>query len=118
MFLSSDAAETIGLALHELATNCVKYGAWSAPAGVVRVSSALDLNGGQPPQLRVNWTEHGGPSVKPPTREGFGRRIIEQLVAKKLGGKIELKFEVEGLSWNLTAPYTQIAEARLSARGR
>ena len=112
VFLSSEAAESIGLALHELATNCVKYGAWSVPAGVVRVSSTLDRNGAQPPQLRVNWTEHGGPAVKPPTREGFGRRVIERMVAQKLGGTVELVFDVQGLSWTLTAPSTQFAEAQ------
>ena len=118
VLLSSDAAESIGLALHELATNCVKYGAWSAPAGVVRVSSTLDRNGAQPPQLRLNWTERGGPAANPPTREGFGRRVIEQLVAKKLGGTVELIFDVQGLSWSFIAPLTEIAEARPAGRGR
>ncbi|MGH8336335.1 MAG: sensor histidine kinase, partial [Gammaproteobacteria bacterium] len=111
VFLGSEAAESIGLALHELATNCVKYGAWSVAAGVVRVSWTLDRDGAQLPQLRVSWTERGGPTVTPPTREGFGRRVIERMVAQKLGGTVELLFDIQGLSWTLLAPHTQFVDA-------
>lgn len=114
VFLSSDAAESIGLALHELATNCVKYGAWSVPAGVVRVSWTVDRRGAQPPLLKLGWTERGGPAVTPPSREGFGRRVIERMVAQRLGGTVELAFDVEGISWTLSAPYTQFTEAPLA----
>jgi PAS domain S-box-containing protein len=107
VFLGSNATESIGLAFHELATNCVKYGAWSVPTGVVRVSWTLDSDGAQPPQLQVDWTERGGPAVTPPTREGFGRRVIERMVAQKLGGTVNSVFSVEGLSWTLKVPATQ-----------
>ncbi|WP_411288109.1 PAS domain-containing protein [Phenylobacterium sp.] len=117
VFLGSEAAESIGLALHELATNCVKYGAWSLPAGVVRVDWTLDRDGAHPPQLRLSWTERGGPAVTPPTREGFGRRVIERMVAQKLGGTVEMKFDVQGLSWTLAAPPTQFTEAPPSVGG-
>jgi PAS domain S-box-containing protein len=118
VFLTSEAAETIGLALHELATNCVKYGAWSVPGGVVKVSSTLDPGGEQKSQLRVGWSEHGGPAVEPPTREGFGRRVIERIVAQKLGGTVELVFDVQGVRWTLVAPSTQFAEVRPAGDGR
>jgi len=108
VFLGSNATESIGLAVHELATNCVKYGAWSVPTGVVRVSWTLDSDGAQPPRLQVDWTERGGPAVTPPTREGFGRRVIERMVAQKLGGTVNSVFDVEGLSWTLTVPATQL----------
>ena len=107
VFLGSDAAETIGLALHELATNCVKYGAWSDPAGIVRVTWGLEADDAQLNILRINWTERGGPAVTAPDREGFGRRIIERTVAQKLSGRVELAFDVEGLSWTLLAPHNQ-----------
>ncbi len=111
VFLVSDAAESVGLALHELATNCVKYGAWSFPSGVVWVSWTLDRDGAQPPQLRLRCTERGGPAVTPPTREGFGRRVIERMVAQKLGGTVDLRFDVTGLEWTLSIPPTQFAGA-------
>ena len=110
ILLTSDAAQSIGLALHELATNCVKYGAWSLPAGSVRVSWTLDREGAQPPQLRVNWIERGGPPVSPPTRKGFGHKIIEQMVAQKVGGEVEITFAPYGLSWTLAAPATHFME--------
>ena len=116
--LSSDAAESIGLALHELATNCVKYGAWSVPAGFVRVSWTLDRDGAQPTRLTLVWTERGGPAVTPPTRAGFGRRVVEQMVAQKLGGTVDMKFDVEGVSWTLSAPHSQPADAPVSQSNR
>lgn len=103
VFLNSSATEAIGLALHELATNCVKYGAWSTTAGNVALSWSLRNDEKGITQLQISWTERGGPAVTPPTRVGFGRRIIERLVAQKLGGSVELMFNVEGLSWSLTA---------------
>lgn len=104
ILLSSDAAETIGLALHELATNCVKYGSWSVPSGVVKVAWELVREHAQPIHFRVSWTESGGPAVIAPQREGFGRRVIEGMVAQKLHGTVELDFDVKGLNWTLTAP--------------
>ena len=118
VFLGSNAVETIGLALHELATNCVKYGAWSLPAGVVEISWALDRDGAQPPQLRISWTERGGPAVMPPAHEGFGRRVVERMVPQKLGGRVELMFDVKGLSWTLSVPHTQFAEVLPAAGGK
>ena len=109
VYLTSDAAQTIGLALHELATNCVKYGAWSHPSGLVRVSWTLDREGAQPLQLRVNWTEQGGPPVSPPTRKGFGHMVIERMTAQKLGGAVEMTFAPQGLSWTLAVPATHLS---------
>ena len=111
VFLSSDATEAIGLALHELATNCVKYGAWSAPSGSVAVCWSLSQERSEATRLHVNWTERGGPAVMPPTNVGFGRRVIEHLVAQKLGGSVELSFVAEGLSWTINAPHKQPDEA-------
>lgn len=116
VFLGSDESEAIGLALHELATNCVKYGAWSVPAGLVEVSWILEVDNQESIRLRVNWTERGGPAVTAPNHEGFGRRVIERMVAQKLGGTVELAFDVEGLSWTLSAPHIQSADARADAQ--
>ena len=107
VFLRSEAAEAIGLALHELATNSTKYGAWSVPDGIVTIQWALSKNESEIGQVELTWTEAGGPDVTPPTRTGFGHEVIEGMVAHTLGGTVELKFNVEGLSWTLTFPHTQ-----------
>ena len=102
--VSADAAQAIGLALHELATNAVKYGAWSAPAGIVTITWLYALNGVTTPPLKLTWTESGGPTVTPPTRKGFGDVVIENMVAQKLGGEVVLEFKPEGLVWTLIVP--------------
>ena len=87
--ISSDAAEAIGLALHELATNATKYGAWSTPDGTVIVtwiSKGDDT-------LSLRWREQKGPTVIAPTRSGFGQIVIKQMVAQKVGGAVEMSFD-------------------------
>jgi PAS domain S-box-containing protein len=98
--LASDAAEAIGLALHELATNSLKHGAWSSPTGIVTVNWQLEDDGG----LRLSWVERGGPEVSPPTRRGFGHEVIERMVLQKLEGRVDLSFAPDGVSWTLTVP--------------
>lgn len=68
ILLRSEAAEAVGLALHELATNAVKYGALSVPDGHVTISWAPEYHGREPRQFLVNWIERGGPTVTPPSR--------------------------------------------------
>lgn len=105
VFLESQAAESIGLALHELATNSMKYGAWSAPEGMVTVQWAYQKNEIQSLQLELSWTETGGPAVTPPNKKGFGTEVIEGMIASTLSGTVELKFNVEGMIWTLTIPH-------------
>lgn len=102
--LTANAAQAIGLALHELATNCVKYGAWSSPAGTLTVRWTLDRNGAAETSLRLSWCERGGPAVTPPTRKGFGHIVVEDMVAQKLDGQVEMAFDPQGLGWTLTIP--------------
>jgi PAS domain S-box-containing protein len=101
-----DAASThaLGLAMHELATNACKHGALSSAEGEVVVTwDAIGPDGDQE-RFIMSWTERGGPRVEPPGRRGFGRRVIEQMLASSLGGEVELSFEPEGLVWRLDAP--------------
>ena len=70
----------LAMALHELATNAVKYRALSNKVGVVEVSWTVQ-NGATPPRLSLRWTESGGPPVKAPQRRGFGSRLIERSLA-------------------------------------
>jgi two-component sensor histidine kinase/CHASE3 domain sensor protein len=99
-----EAAQHIGLALHELATNAAKYGALSAPAGRVRITWDVEQDAAGDPVCRMCWIEHGGPTVQPPARRGFGQVVIERTVARALGGSVVLEFPPEGLRWTLTFP--------------
>ena len=93
------------LILHELATNAVKHGALSAPAGRVRVGwrDEQDAAGGGR-RLRLRWGEQGGPEVRPPAARGFGTRLVEAAAAHELGGRAELTFAPEGLSAEIAFP--------------
>ena len=94
---------TLGLALHELATNAAKYGAFSVPEG--RVEIAWKVQGGADPRrLILDWTEHGGPPVAEPERRGFGRSLIERSVAYELDGSAELTFAPAGVRCHIEVP--------------
>ena len=90
IMLRPEAAEAIGLALHELATNAVKYGALSVPGGHVTISWAFEDHGTEPRQFLVSWAEQGGPLVTPPSHTGFGHIVFERLVTKSLNGELPL----------------------------
>jgi two-component sensor histidine kinase/PAS domain-containing protein len=94
--ISPKHALALSLALHELATNAVKYGALSCPEG--RVSLKWQVREGT---LSLDWEESGGPRVAPPTKKGFGSRLLEQLVAGDLGGRTQLDYAVSGVRCNI-----------------
>jgi PAS domain S-box-containing protein len=100
--LTGAAARAIGMALHELATNACKYGALSTTSG--RVSIIWSIDTPEIGTLRMSWSEHNGPEVKPPGRRGFGRLVVEQMVAASTGGRVELTFDPAGVRWILNAP--------------
>ena len=102
--IDPDATQAIGLALHELATNSLKHGAWSVAAGTVTVSWHADQDRPDQPCLLLNWLERGGPPVAPPTRKGFGHVVVETIAAQRVGGTADMLFGPEGLSWTLTVP--------------
>jgi two-component sensor histidine kinase len=102
--VTTEAAQAIGLALHELATNAIKYGALSMPAGKVTVSWEFEADGIEPGRLRLSWLERGGPPVTIPSRKGFGHIVIERMVADALDGEIAMHFPPQGLSWTLCIP--------------
>jgi two-component sensor histidine kinase len=93
----------LAMALHELATNAVKYGALSNKAGTVEVSWTMQ-NGAAPPRLRLRWTETGGPPVIAPRRRGFGSRLIERSLAQDLDGQVEIAFPPTGVVCTVNAP--------------
>jgi PAS domain S-box-containing protein len=101
--LRPKSAVTLSMALHELGTNAVKYGALSTDKGriVVRWHVAKD-------RFRLSWTESGGPPVAPPKRAGFGTRMIKHGLAAELRGKVEIDYRPEGVVCTLDAPLKTI----------
>jgi PAS domain S-box-containing protein len=102
--ITAEAAQAIGLAIHELATNAIKYGALSESGGKVSVSWMFDGNAGAPGPLLLNWIERGGPPVSPPLRKGFGHVVIGEMVERSLGGKVAMEFASAGLQWRVSIP--------------
>jgi len=111
--VTADAAQAIGLAIHELATNAIKYGALSAPTGKVRISWMLDGNAGASSQLSLNWIEQGGPPATPPSRKGFGHVVIVDMIERSLNGKVAVEFAVEGLKWSVSMPATNLVSDQI-----
>ncbi|MBW9116181.1 sensor histidine kinase [Rhizobium cauense] len=103
--LKPDAVQNLGLVLHELATNSVKYGALSVPHGRVRLSwrEAQD-EARKEPLVLFTWEERDGPATRPPEGSGFGTTIIKNHAAAAFSGTVEIEFRPEGLYWTLTAP--------------
>jgi PAS domain S-box-containing protein len=93
--LEARRALSVGLALHELATNAVKYGALSKPEGRVRVSWRLEKDSEQ--RVVFVWEERDGPNVAPPEDIGFGTRLIRRVFSYELNGDAELEFRPEGI---------------------
>lgn len=97
------AAESFALAIHELATNALKYGALSQPSGRIDVSWRID-DSTQPAQLMFEWRERGGPEVSPPPRKGFGTELLERTLAFELKGQTTMAFDSGGLQCTITIP--------------
>ncbi|MBR1173379.1 PAS domain-containing protein [Bradyrhizobium sp. KB893862 SZCCT0404] len=100
------AAETFALAIHELATNALKYGALGQLSGRLEISWRID-NGVEPPRLLFEWRERGGPAVTPPPRKGFGTELLERTLAFELKGHTTISFNASGLICLIAIPLTK-----------
>ncbi len=109
LHIKPDAAQHIGMALHELATNAARYGALSVPDGKVTIGWKLGAGAAGGPVCQLTWEESGGPPVAPPSRRGFGRLVIERTVARAVQGEVKADYQPEGLRWSLTFPATYLA---------
>ncbi len=101
--LSPRMALDLALALHELATNAVKYGALSSASGRIDLVWTADRQC-TPPRLKLRWTEKDGPPVEPPGRRGFGTRLIERSLAQDMGGQARIEFARTGVVCTVDAP--------------
>jgi two-component sensor histidine kinase len=103
--MSSKAALTIAMLLHELCTNAFKHGAWSNRTGFIDITWQL-----REQAFNFRWAERGGPPVKPPSRRSFGSRLIENLMPTALDGRATLSFAPTGFVFELQAPSPALAD--------
>src|SRR5262245_20902442 len=109
--LKPEAAQNLGLALHELAVNAAKYGALSVPSG--RVSITWTQRGhGDGNSVELDWQEQLGPKVKIRRRKGFGSMVIERNLARALDAEVNLEFDPSGLRCHIVIPASQILALR------
>ena len=97
--LKPEAAQSLGLALHELAVNAAKYGALSTPKGHVDVIWEENGSG-----IVIRWTERDGPKVERPKKHGFGTMAIQRNLSRSLEADVDLNFGRDGLSCTITVP--------------
>ncbi|WP_051504367.1 sensor histidine kinase [Sphingomonas jaspsi] len=107
MVLRPSAAEALGLAIHELGTNAVKYGALSNDKGRLYVEWAVGGTEADP-RFRLSWREIGGPPVKPPSRKGFGSVLTSRNVERSMSATVTQEFKPKGLVWSFDAPLAQV----------
>ena len=101
--LSPKVALALGIAFHELATNAVKYGAFSTKTGTVSIKWMMETR----PDgrwLSLSWREKDGPPVTPPSRKGFGSRVLERGLAHELDGKVDLDYRPDGVVCTIDMP--------------
>lgn len=105
--VSSRGALALTLAVHELTTNATKYGALSVEDGRVTVRWLVEDN----QDLVFRWIERGGPPVVEPNRKGFGSRMIERALASYVGGTASIKYDPEGVTFELRASLAALGES-------
>ncbi len=103
--IAANASQALGLALHELATNSLKYGALSVADGRVDIgwrSEGADFT--------MQWIERNGPAVVPPTRRGFGSTVLQAMLKMAVRAEVSLDFAAGGLIWRMRCPVVNLTE--------
>jgi PAS domain S-box-containing protein len=111
--LNPAAAQAIGLALHELATNAGKYGALSTDRGQVNISWGIEGDA-----FTLSWIESEGPVVSPPERRGFGTVVMEAMAGRSVGGVVHLDHAPSGVAWRLSCPAANVLEPHFAIAGK
>src|SRR6476469_9448015 len=106
VLLPPATAQTIALALHELATNAAKYGALSTDVGHVDLTWNNDFG-----RLELIWVESKGPAISAPSRRGYGSRAIIAGIERQLGGTVEFDWQESGLRCKLCVPHDDKKES-------
>ncbi|HZV21991.1 MAG TPA: PAS domain S-box protein, partial [Hyphomicrobiales bacterium] len=107
VFVSASAAQSLGMALHELATNAAKYGALSDTDGHVEIAWAIECDEQETQMFVMSWRERCAHPVKAPSKLGFGFSVISTMAQMALDAKVELDFPPEGLTWRLRCAASQ-----------
>jgi two-component sensor histidine kinase len=97
VMLPADVSVSFAMAIHELTTNALKYGALSVLAGILRVNWTLDGT-----RLLMRWEESNVPITRQPTRVGFGSQLLRRLLPHQLGARVEMKFAPDGLKADIS----------------
>jgi two-component sensor histidine kinase len=108
VMLNTRLAQTFALVVHELATNASKHGALSAPGGHIAIHWSIEGVGTEA-RFKFQWQELDGPPVAPPTRQGFGRTLLEKAVASDFAAQPKIRFAPEGLIYEIDAPLLVVA---------
>jgi two-component sensor histidine kinase len=103
--LKPKSAVAVSMALHELGTNALKYGALSNDTGKVQLDWTADAG-----RFRLLWQESGGPVVSPPSRTGFGSRMIERGLSAELRGEVKIDYRPAGVACTIDSPLDAIRE--------
>ncbi|MCB8838002.1 sensor histidine kinase [Aurantimonas sp. VKM B-3413] len=99
--IKADAAQALGMAIHELLTNAGKYGSLSSDEGQVSIDWRLQTDPTGQRQFVISWIEKDGPPVVKPAHNGFGSVVIEKMTRNALDASVEVKYEPKGLNWRL-----------------
>jgi two-component sensor histidine kinase len=101
--LAADLAVPVGMALHELTTNAVCYGALSVPKGYIELRWHVgEVEGVR--KLHLEWTEHGGPAVAEPQHKGFGSTLLQRVLPTQCNAEVEVRYDTAGLRFRMAAP--------------
>jgi PAS domain S-box-containing protein len=104
LILRPEAAQNIGIALHELSTNAAKFGALSVEGGTVTVSWTIVTDENSLRRMHLRWKERSGPPVVLPVHKGFGRMVMDRIAGQALGGRSTSIFAPDGVCWELDVP--------------
>jgi two-component sensor histidine kinase len=107
--VSAAAAQSIGMVVHELSTNTVKYGSLSGDDGQIDIVWEIDRSSAEP-LFSMCWNEHGGQPVAPPIHRGFGTVVVTKMVEMGLDGRTSLDYSSTGLIWKLACPLRSVLE--------
>jgi two-component sensor histidine kinase/CheY-like chemotaxis protein len=109
--VSSAAAQSIGMVIHELSTNTVKYGALSTGEGRIDIGWEIDSSGAEP-IFSICWRESNGSPIIAPTHRGFGTTVVTKMVEMSLDGETDLNYTSTGLIWRLACPLKNVSEGK------
>ncbi len=110
LLIMASAAQTVGMALHELCTNAGKYGALANGDGRLEIGWSLVRAEGGAETFEISWREYGGPPVTAPSKKGFGSTVISRMARESLDAEVDLDFAASGLLWRLRCPAKEVVE--------